>query len=118
MILVDTSVWIEHLSRRSSRMHSLIEQRRVLQHPFVTGELACGHLGDRKRVLRDIVGLPRAPIVELERVLDLLEEERLFGLGLAWVDVHLLASARTSRTPIWTLDRALYRAAARLGLAA
>jgi len=118
VILVDTSVWIEHLSGRSPRMSSLIEKRRVLQHPFVTGELACGHLRDRDRLLPDLVRLPQAPVIGQRRVLRLLEEAHLFGLGLAWVDVHLLASAQATRTPIWTHDRSLEHAATRLGVAA
>jgi len=118
VILVDTSVWIEHIRRGTPKLRGFLDEEDVLQHPFVTGELACGGLRDRPRTLRRLSGLRRAPIAEHDAVLRLIEEERLHGQGLTWVDVHLLASALVSRVPLWTNDRALERAASRLGVAA
>ena len=119
MIPVDASVWIDHLLRSDPRMSSLLAEREVLQHPFVTGELACDHLcGRRDELLPALAVLPRAPVIPQRRVLRLLEEEHLFGIGLSWIDVHLLASTQASRTRLWTRDRELERAASRLGIAA
>ena len=97
-------------------MSALLAEGRVLQHPFVTGELACGHLHERTRLLANLGRLPRAPLVPPEGVLVLVETSRLFGRGLAWVDANLLASALAARVKLWTLDRALERAALRLGI--
>jgi predicted nucleic acid-binding protein len=118
VILIDTSVWIEHLARGSKRMASLLEDGGVLQHPFVTGELACGSLHGRQRMLLFLSSLPQAEVIEHQDVLRLLDAERLHGHGLSWVDLHILASAMSSTTLLWTHDRALERAADRLGLAA
>ena len=118
MILVDTSVWIEHLRLRSSHLDSLLVSRDVLQHPFVTGELAVGNLHEREALLQEFADLPRAPMVDHDGVLRLLRAERLHGKGLGWIDVHLLASALAARSRLWTVDRSLRRAAIRLGIAA
>ena len=114
MILVDTSVWIQHLRKGSDQLRSLLDEEQVFCHPFVVGELACGRLRNRQEVLSLLRALPQARFAEHEEVLHLLEGRHLYGRGLGWVDAHLLASALLTRCTLWTLDRPLGRAAAAL----
>jgi hypothetical protein len=86
-------------------------------HPFVVGEIACGRLRNRREILPLLQRLPQAPVVEHQDVLGFLESHRLMGTGLGWIDVHLLAAALLARAPLWTLDRALRRAATKIGVA-
>ncbi len=112
MVLVDTSVWIEHLWQGNQRLADLLTAGRVVCHPFVIGEVACGSLRNRTEVLRLLAALPAAPMATHEEVLQLLEWERLYSRGLGWVDLHLLASARLMTCTIWTLDKTLAAVAA------
>jgi len=116
MILVDTSVWVDHFRKSSSRLVSLLEEAKVLTHPFVIGELVLGRLGRRKEILELLGNLPRAKVALHEEVLSMIEDRALTGSGIGWVDAHLLASALLSHTPLWTLDRKLTSAARRLDL--
>ena len=118
MILVDTTVWIDHLRNGNPRLKDLLLESAVLTHPFVLGELACGSLAKRQTILGLLRALPAAVSADHEEVLDLLENERLHGRGIGWIDAHLVASARLSNAGIWTLDRPLARIALELGLAA
>ena len=111
MILVDTSVWIEHLRKGSERLKSLLYDEQVLCHPFVVGELACGTLHNRQEILSTLRALPEARVAEQEEVLRFLEARRLYGRGLGWVDAHLLASTLLTGCKLWTLDQPLRRAA-------
>lgn len=106
-MLVDTSVWIEHLRRRNLTLVGLLEHAQVWTHAFVVGELACGNLAQRDKVLGALSALPHAPVCSHDEVLTFLESHRLAGRGLGWVDVHLLASARLAKLPFWTLDKRL-----------
>ena len=114
MILVDTSVWIEHLRKGSERLKSLLYNEQVLCHPFVVGELACGTLQNRQEILSTLKALPEARVAEQEEVLRFLEARHLYGRGLGWVDAHLLASTLLTGCTLWTLDKPLRRAAAAL----
>lgn len=114
MILVDTSVWIEHLRRGAERLRSLLESDQVLCHPFVVGELACGTLRNRNKILNNLRALPEARVAGQQEVLRFLEGHHLYGRGLGWVDAHLLASTLLTECMLWTLDRPLRRAAATL----
>jgi predicted nucleic acid-binding protein len=116
-VLVDTSVWINHLRRPNAGLAHLLDEGRVVTHPFVIGELACGSLSRRHEVLRLIEALPAAPVATHEEVMTFIERQRLHGTGLGWVDAHLLASARLSRQSLWSADRRLREAAVRIGLA-
>jgi hypothetical protein len=106
-MLVDTSVWVDHLRRRNAALVALLEQTQVWTHAFVVGELACGNLAQRDKVLTALTALPHVPLAGHDEVLAFLEGHRLMGRGLGWVDVHLLASARLARLPFWTLDKRL-----------
>ncbi len=106
-MLVDTSVWVDHLRRRSAALVELLEQAQVWTHVFVIGELACGNLAQRDKVLSALTALPQAPVASHEEAVAFLETHRLMGRGLGWIDVHLLASAKLGRLPFWTLDKRL-----------
>jgi len=116
MILVDMSVWINHLRRGNARLRTLLQEGEVICHPSILGELACGNLRDRSKVLKLLSALPSARETSHAEVLHLLESNRLYGLGLGWIDAHLLASALLTRCPIWTLDKTLHAAATKLRL--
>lgn len=117
MTLVDTSVWVEHLRRGNARMKDLLSGGQVLCHPFVLGELACGNLQERHQILVLLSALPAAQLASHDEVLHLVDTHQLFGRGLGWVDVHLLASAILSKCGLWTLDKPLAAAAEGLGIA-
>jgi len=118
MILVDTSVWIEHLRYGNDRLKSLLYDQQVLCHPFVIGELACGMLHNRQEILRMLRALPEAHLLEHEEVMSFLDARRLYGRGIGWVDAHLLASTLLAQCAIWTFDKPLRRAAAALSVLA
>ena len=118
MILVDTSVWIEHFRAGNDRLKRLLLEQQVLCHPFVVGELACGTLQKRGEILSMLKALPAANSLENEEVMSFLEAQRLYGHGLGWVDAHLLASTLLAKCAIWTFDKPLRRAAARLNVLA
>ena len=119
MILVDTSVWIEHLQSASATLAELLGDGEVLGHPFVFGELALGNLRQRNDVLRMLRRLPQATSASHLEVLQLINREVLFGRGIGYVDAHLLAATRlTVGSKLWTRDRRLHTVAAHLGLAA
>ena len=118
MLLVDTSVWVDHLRRGDERLAATLKEGGVLTHQAVIEELACGNLRDRRTILQLIQALPSAPGISHIEFLAFVESQGLAGLGLGAADVHLLASARLSRCPLWTRDRVLRREAARLGVLA
>ncbi|MBL8201725.1 MAG: PIN domain-containing protein [Chromatiales bacterium] len=118
LVLVDTAVWVDHLRGSDPVLISLLEEGRVSVHPFVVGEIACGNLTQRAAVLESMQALLMLPVVRHLDVLNFVEEERLAGSGLGWIDVHLLASASAADEPLLTRDRRLRAAAEKLGLAA
>lgn len=118
MLLVDTSVWVNHLRRNEPRLAQALEDDQVLMHPFVLGEIACGSLRHRSDILGDLGKLPHAVSAENAEVLTFLDQHRLYGKGIGWIDAHLLAAAVLSRCQLWTLDIRLADAAASLKLGA
>lgn len=116
MLLVDTSVWIDHFRRGEPALGERAATGEVLIHAFVIGELACGHLSPRSRTLAWLGRMPAAPLARHAEVLELIEKHRLYQRGIGWVDAHLLASSLIAGVPLWTLDRRLADAAGRLGL--
>lgn len=118
MILVDTSVWVDHLRRGDARLVDLLERSVVIMHPFVIGEIACGSLNDRASILELLQDLPAAAVAESDEVLRFIEHHALHGKGIGYVDVHLLASsALTEGAKIWTRDKKLRLVAEMLGCA-
>jgi predicted nucleic acid-binding protein len=114
MILVDTSVWIDHFRRGSSRLKILLDDGLVLCHPFVIGELASGNLNNRVEILSLLQALPKARVAEHSEVLHLVNAHQLYGRGLGWIDMHLLASTLLAECGLWTADKQLGDVAATL----
>jgi len=116
MILVDTSVWVSHLRVGNEHLKQLLIDGDVATHPFVIGELACGNLKNRQKILALFQHLPQSKLASQEEVLHFIEIHTLMGLGIGFLDIHLLASAHLSQIPIWTLDKKLDAAALSLGV--
>lgn len=117
MVLVDTSVWVNHFRRANSVLITLLERALVVAHPFVIGELACGTLRHREEILRWLRLLPSASVADDDEVLAMIEVETLWGQGIGWVDAHLAASARLAGGRLWTADKRLHRVSAELAIA-
>ncbi len=119
MILVDTSVWVHYFRDADSTLTELLERGAALTHPFIIGELALGNLRQRERVLRMLSWLPAANVATTAEVLGFIDRNALFGRGVGYVDVHLLAATRlTVGSRLWTLDKRLNDVAVQLGVAA
>jgi predicted nucleic acid-binding protein len=119
MILVDTSVWIDHINAADPMLIALLGQNRVLAHPYVIGEISLGSLRNRDVVLGALLDLPRAPVATPEETFYLIEREGLFNRGIGYVDTALLASARLQPgITIWTRDKRLKKVADDLNLSA
>ena len=107
MVLVDTSVWIDHFHKASAELGRLLEEERVMLHPFVLGELACGTLQNRTEIISLLHALPAAPQVDDDEVLFFIDRHALMGRGIGLIDVHLLASCRIASCKLWTRDKRL-----------
>lgn len=118
MILVDTSIWIDHLRSGQPTLVQLLDNGLVLGHPWVTGELALGHLAQRHEVIGLLDSLPQATVATSEEVMTLVSGHQLYGLDIGYVDAQLLAATRlTADAALWTADRRLVTAASRVGCA-
>lgn len=108
MMLVDTSVWIDHLQRRSNTLSAALDRESVLTHPLIIGELACGSIKHRREVLSLLSDLPSAVVATHDEVLLFIEQQHLMGKGIGFIDAHLLAStALTPGSRLWTRDKRL-----------
>jgi predicted nucleic acid-binding protein len=117
MVLVDSSIWIDHLRKPVRAFFGLLEGHQVLAHPFLIGEIAMGSLRDRARVLQSISELPMATLAREEEVLRMIERDALHGLGIGYIDAHLIAATRlTPDAELWTRDKRLDSIAHALGL--
>lgn len=118
MILVDTSVWIDHMHRPIPALNAHLEERNVLCHEMVIGELALGNLQARDSALHDLKALPRAETLPGEEALELIEQRRLMGRGIGYVDANLLGAVLANgNATLWTTDRKLRQLAEELGIA-
>lgn len=118
MILVDTSVWIDHLRNNEPLLVNLLTSNSVLCHPFVRGELALGNLSQRQIILSALDNLPQAPVIFADEVNRFIETHSLFGLGIGLIDAYLLASTQLAiNAKLWTRDKRLLAVAIRLNLA-
>jgi len=115
-VLVDTSVWIDHLRKKNATLVQLLETMQVSTHPFVIGELACGSLANRDQFLTLLAAMPQVPPASHDEVLGFIVAHRLMGRGLGWIDMHLLASASLAKLPLWTVDKRLSAVTRELGL--
>ncbi|MHB1174929.1 MAG: type II toxin-antitoxin system VapC family toxin [Sulfuriferula sp.] len=119
MILVDTSVWIDHLRHGDNTLVKLLNTGQVLVHPFVIGEIALGSLRQRDVILDTLTDMPRVKVATDEEVLALINQSNLYGIGIGYIDAHLLASTRlTPGTLLWTRDKRLRAVADQAGLLA
>ncbi len=118
MILADTSVWVEHFRIGNAALSQLLRDRQIFMHPYVIGELACGNLLHRSEILESLKRLPSASVASHSEILYFIEQNQLMGLGIGYVDVHLLASAALEPpTQLWTHDKRLAAAAEGMHLA-
>jgi predicted nucleic acid-binding protein len=118
MILVDTSVWVDHLRKGDDDLVALLNGSQVLIHPFVIGELACGNLVNRGEVLGLLKHLPCAQVASDDEVLHFIEQQSLMGQGIAYIDAHLLAAvALDNGASLWTRDVRLQKAAKKMSMA-
>jgi predicted nucleic acid-binding protein len=117
VILVDTSIWIDHLRAGDSKLAKLLLNSQALSHPWVIGELALGHLSRRREILGLLNNLPQATSAANGEVLQLIDNRQLYGLGIGYVEAHLLAATLlTPGTRLWTRDKRLAAAAVQLGI--
>ena len=108
MILVDTSVWIDHLRTGDDKLVQQLNSSNVLMHPFVLGELACGNLSNRKEILTLLKDLPKSSVATDNEVLFFIEQHKLMGRGIGYTDTHLLAAvALNGSARLWTRDKRL-----------
>jgi len=119
MILVDTSIWIAHLRAHDETLARMLDNGQVMAHPFVTGELALGNLHNRDGVLNALKDLPQAQVASDDEVLCFIGAKCLFGVGIGYIDAHLLAAVLLMPgSVLWTRDKRLLVASSRLGIAA
>lgn len=114
MVLVDTSIWVNHLRRRDNQLEELLLDGEVVCHPFIIGELACENIKNRSEILALLQALPKVPIIDLAEYLYCIEQNHLSGTGIGFVDVHLLSSSKLSGIPLWTYDKKLKEIALKL----
>ena len=114
MILVDTSIWIDHLNKSDDDLIVLLNSGRVCIHPFIIGELSCGNIKNRSEILTLLKALPHVDTALENEVFILIENKKLFGIGLGYIDVHLLASALIHNVKLWTRDKNLKKVAHKL----
>ena len=117
MVLVDTSVWIDHLRKYNERLGALLHRVEVIVHPFVVGEMALGGLRRRAEVIALLSRMPRVPVASHAEVLTFIERRDMSGKGIGYVDAHLLASALLAGTSLWTHDKRLHAVAMSIGVA-
>lgn len=117
MILVDTSIWIDHLRRGDPELIRMLHEDQVLIHPFVVGELACGSLKSRNKILDLLNSLPQATVATDLETLGFIETHAIMGRGIGYVDAHLCASAQLSNAKLWTRDKRLYAVVTDMGWA-
>ncbi len=111
MVLVDTSVWVNHLARSNNHLSKLLLKKEVVIHPFIIGELACGSIKNRNEVLGLLQLLPSVKQATFEEYLKFIESRHLIAKNIGFVDIHLCASALLGNVKLWTLDKKLAAAA-------
>ena len=116
MVITDTSIWVTHLRRCKNNSEKASTNIIHYNDPLIIGELACGNLKNRNEIISLLQSLPMAPTIEFDEFIFFIERNRLMGIGIGFVDVHLLASAQLTGTPLWTADKRLKSAATKLDL--
>jgi predicted nucleic acid-binding protein len=109
MILADTSVWIDHLRKTDQKLFDILQKGEVCIHPFIIGEIACGNLSNRVEIIDLLRALPEVLVASDDEILQFIENRQLYGKGLGYIDIHLLASAFINKVSFWTRDKRLSR---------
>ena len=109
MILVDTSIWVDHFRNGNAQLKELLINNEVMIHPFIIGELACGSIRNRSEIFGLLNELPMAVTAENQEVLKLIENKKLYGKGIGLIDAHLIASALLTKVRLLTTDKSLMR---------
>ncbi len=107
MILVDTSVWIDHFRNKNHTLVELLQNGSVQTHPYVIGELACGSIASREKILTLLQALPQSQVLSQTEFLYFVNSKHLMGKGIGFIDIHLLASAALAGSLLWTIDKKL-----------
>ena len=110
-VLVDTSIWVDHLNNDDPNLRSLLEQGSVVTHEMIVGEIACGSLKERAKTLASMDSISTIPKMSSMQVRQFIEDHSLFSKGIGWVDLHLLSAASEAGVSIWTNDGKLADAA-------
>jgi predicted nucleic acid-binding protein len=116
MVLVDTSVWIDHFHKTNIRLTGLLEESFVLIHPYIVGELACGNIKNREEILKLLQSLPQIKVTNHNEIIYFIEKNKLYGKGLGYIDIHLLASCIIDNAKLYTRDKKLINIAKELKL--
>lgn len=114
--IVDTSMWLEYFKGNADPLDHLLSENKVLIHSIVIGELSCGNFKNRNKTLGDLKLLPKAKEADFDEAIELIENSRLYGKGLGFSDIQLLASALISDSRLLSFDKAINRAAKELGI--
>lgn len=116
LVLADTSIWVKHFREGQKHFYSLLDEGLIACHPFIIGELACGNLKNRSEILPLLEALPKVDVLEHNEVMAFIESRKLMGIGIGYIDTHLLGSSLLSNIPLWTFDKSLVKAAMSLGI--
>lgn len=116
MILVDTSVWIDHFRKKNDNLDALLYRGIVQMHEFIIGELAIGNLKNRKPILDLLESVPKLKKLSHDEFMFFVDKYSLFGRGVGFVDIHLLAATKMANIKIWTLDKNLLKIAEEMNL--
>jgi predicted nucleic acid-binding protein len=116
MVLVDTSIWISHFKHNNPHLKKLLMEESVSCHPIIIGELACGNIKNRKEIISLLQALPQTLVAESDEILAFIEHNKLMGVGIGLVDVHLLASSLLTNLPFWTTDKRLCTIASKFNI--
>ncbi|MDD5703318.1 MAG: type II toxin-antitoxin system VapC family toxin [Dehalococcoidales bacterium] len=116
MVLVDTSVWINHFREGNAELEKLLNESQVMCHRFIIGEIACGNIRNRTEILTLLQQLPQAIQAKNEEVMGFIETNKLMGRGLGYIDMHLSVSAKLTGIPMWTFDKRLGETNKELGI--
>jgi len=116
MVLIDTSVWVNHLRKSEPKLKALLLNGDVYCHPFVIGELACGSIKNRQEIISLLQSLPSTRTIDNNEFLDFVNNNNLYSKGVGYVDIHLLASSRLESVKLWTEDKRLNKLAIDLDL--
>lgn len=118
MILVDTSIWIDHFRQADAELRRIIEDDTLLSHPTIIGELALGSLRDRRSVIAFLASQRVAPVATHDEIMTMIEQHQIFSMGIGYTDASLLASVLLDRrATLWTRDKRLRAAAEKAGAA-